>query len=333
MAAIVGTSTIFATVAGTQAAQKRGVPAETVLKTPRLPAPIEKSKNQEEPTDADRRSVENGADLAFGAFQRGYYLTALKLALPRAESGDPAAQTLIGEIYDRGLGVAKDRKQAAFWFKYAAESGNREAQFAYANLLIEGKVVEFDKAGARALLEKAAQAGHAKASFNLAQIIVADRPSAGGFKDAVKLYQFAAEAGVPDAQYAMASVYSNGLITGVPDFKQARFWMQQAAARGIDTAQVELGIWMVNGKGGPKDEKAGLIWLKAAAVQRNAIAQNRLANIYLSGIGVPPDPVKAASWHILAKRQGHVDTRLEAAFQRLPDIDKKRAIEIANRWR
>ena len=38
-------------------------------------------------------------DEAFGAFQRGYYLTALSLALPRAEKGDGAAQTLIGEIY------------------------------------------------------------------------------------------------------------------------------------------------------------------------------------------------------------------------------------------
>src|SRR5690606_23932887 len=35
------------------------------------------------------------ADYAFGAFQRGYFLTALELALPRAEQGDAAAQTLI----------------------------------------------------------------------------------------------------------------------------------------------------------------------------------------------------------------------------------------------
>ena len=47
-------------------------------------------------------------DAAYGAFQRGFYLTALSLALPRAETGDKAAQTLIGEIYSKGLGVAEN---------------------------------------------------------------------------------------------------------------------------------------------------------------------------------------------------------------------------------
>ena len=47
-------------------------------------------------------------DDAYGAFQRGYYLTALSLALPRAEDGDTAAQTLIAEIYAKGLGVAQN---------------------------------------------------------------------------------------------------------------------------------------------------------------------------------------------------------------------------------
>src|SRR6185437_6412426 len=47
-------------------------------------------------------------DDAYGAYQRGLYLTALALALPRAQNNDPAAQTLIGEIYNNGLGVAED---------------------------------------------------------------------------------------------------------------------------------------------------------------------------------------------------------------------------------
>lgn len=41
----------------------------------------------------------NQPDLAFGAFQRGRYLTAFELALPRANLGDPAAQTLIAEVF------------------------------------------------------------------------------------------------------------------------------------------------------------------------------------------------------------------------------------------
>ena len=67
-------------------------------------------------------------DFAYGAFQRGLYLTAFELALPRAESGDPVAQTLIAELFWKGLGVARDRKKAVDWYKFAAEGGDRAAQ-------------------------------------------------------------------------------------------------------------------------------------------------------------------------------------------------------------
>ena len=64
---------------------------------------------------APSRFGEQPADEAFGAFQRGLYLTARNLALPRAEKGDAAAQTLLAEIYARGLGVPRDDAEAAKW--------------------------------------------------------------------------------------------------------------------------------------------------------------------------------------------------------------------------
>ena len=59
-------------------------------------------------------------DLAYGAFQRGYYLTALAEATKRAQQNDPAAMTLLGEIYAQGLGVGRDDAKAAQWYKLAA---------------------------------------------------------------------------------------------------------------------------------------------------------------------------------------------------------------------
>src|SRR5580704_388518 len=45
-------------------------------------------------------------DLAFGAFQRGYFLTAFRLATQRVEDkGDAKSMTLLGELYANGLGV------------------------------------------------------------------------------------------------------------------------------------------------------------------------------------------------------------------------------------
>ena len=71
----------------------------------------------------------NRVDYAYGAFQRGYYLTALELALPRAEKGDAAAQTLIAELYARGLGVAQNIERAAGWYQLASRNGDRLATF------------------------------------------------------------------------------------------------------------------------------------------------------------------------------------------------------------
>ena len=72
-------------------------------------------------------------DDAYGAFQRGYYLTALELALPRAEQGDAAAQTLIAELYAKGLGVAQNDQRAAGWYQLASNGGERLAKFTSAS--------------------------------------------------------------------------------------------------------------------------------------------------------------------------------------------------------
>ena len=50
-------------------------------------------------------------DLAFGAFQRGYYLTALREAMKRieADANDAPAMALMGELYRDGLGLRRVR--------------------------------------------------------------------------------------------------------------------------------------------------------------------------------------------------------------------------------
>jgi len=50
------------------------------------------------------------------AYDRANYATALKVWLPQAEQGDAAAQTYVGEIFEKGLGVAPDYSAAAVWY-------------------------------------------------------------------------------------------------------------------------------------------------------------------------------------------------------------------------
>ena len=272
------------------------------------------------------------ADLAFGAFQRGLYLTAFELALPRAKKGDAAAQTLIAELYEKGLGVRRDTKEAAAWYEIAAQSGNREAQFSYAVKLLKGVDVPLDEARGMELMKAASDAGHPVAMFNQAHRIIQERPTSAGYRLALPLFEKSAELGVGDAFYALSQIYQAGSATGVQDPEKARYWLVRAARAGFDTAQVELAIALANGTDGPQDQELAVSWFKIAANAGNVIAQNRLAHLLVNGVGVDRSPVEAAKWHILARRAGRGDTVLDDFLENLDADSRTKALQLANRW-
>ncbi len=159
------------------------------------------------------RFGEKPADPAFGAYQRGLYLTAYNLALPRAEAGDPAAQTLFAEIYARGLGLAKIRKPPPPGTQRAAEPGCARSAIPVGAAPTRRRLVaKDDKARAMELMQTAADAGNRLAQFNLAQLIIDSEldPVRPGFARAVPYYQRAADTGLADAQYAIAQIHATG---------------------------------------------------------------------------------------------------------------------------
>jgi hypothetical protein len=78
------------------------------------------------------------------AYDRADYKTALRVWLPQAQGGDPVAQTYVGEIYERGLGVAPDYAMAAQWYRKAAEQGYSRAQINLGALYEQGLGVDKD---------------------------------------------------------------------------------------------------------------------------------------------------------------------------------------------
>jgi predicted nucleic acid-binding Zn-ribbon protein len=80
----------------------------------------------------------------YTSFDRANYATALRVWLPLAEQGDAAAQTNVGEIYEKGLGVPPDHKAAAEWYRKAAEKGNSRAAINLGNLYDQGLGVPKD---------------------------------------------------------------------------------------------------------------------------------------------------------------------------------------------
>ncbi|NPU95472.1 MAG: hypothetical protein HPY82_26560 [Gammaproteobacteria bacterium] len=90
------------------------------------------------------------------SYDRADYATALKIWLPMAETGDAEAQTYVGEIFEKGLGLKPDYQAAVMWYTKAAEQKNSRAQINLGNLYEKGLGVVADKAKALNLYRMAA---------------------------------------------------------------------------------------------------------------------------------------------------------------------------------
>jgi TPR repeat protein len=264
---------------------------------------------------AEAAPVDPTADVAFGAYQRGYYATAMKEAMKRlaVNPKDGPAMTLIGEIYRDGVSVKRDPAEAARWYRLAADAGDRQAMFALGLMLLKGATgVAKDRAEATVLFEKAAALGHAGALYNLGVIAIEGDGSSGpNFAQAADLFRRSAEAGDDDGAYSYGVLLRDG--RGVPlDIAAAARWLKRAADGGIIAGEVEYAIMLFNGVGVGKDEAGAAKLFLKAAVKNNPIAQNRLAHLYATGRGVPKDLVQAAAWHRFAKAAGIADAELDA---------------------
>lgn len=122
---------------------RTGNPNELLIVDCLLPAKVKKLGSQMTYL-APRRPVKTSAEDCeirggeYVAYDRANYKTALHVWQPLAEQGDAKAQTYVGEIYEKGLGVAPDYKLAAQWYRKAADQGYGPAQINLGQLYEKG---------------------------------------------------------------------------------------------------------------------------------------------------------------------------------------------------
>jgi len=134
------------------------------------------------------------------AYQAGDFAAALAEWKPLAEQGDSFAQLYLAMMYQNGVGVAEDDKEAVKWYRLAAKQGNARAQKYLGMMYAQGEgVVEDDK-------------------------------------EAAKWYRLAAEQGDARAQTSLGFMYAFG--DGViQDNVYAHMWWNLAAASGDEDAR------------------------------------------------------------------------------------------------
>jgi TPR repeat protein len=136
----------------------------------------------------------------------------LQIVRKKAEQGDGYAQSSLGRRYERGRGVAKDLKQAAFWLRKAAEQRTI------------GPLRSLRKKAAQG--EAAAQSGLGFLYFGADGVLSLPGDATQG----AVWQRKAAEQGYANAQYQLAEQYEHG--QGVAkDLKQAEFWRRKWEAQ------------------------------------------------------------------------------------------------------
>lgn len=268
-------------------------------------------------------------DLAYGAYQRGLYQTAFREANLRLtkNSNDAAAMTLLGELYNQGLGVAMDPRKASEWYRLAAGRGDAHALASLGLMALDGRGMAKNAAQGRAWLEQAAAKGNPLASHNLALLLLTSDNDAD-LKRAVDLLKKAAAAEIPDAQHALGVLYLKGRGVERSSAEAARLF-ERAARNGSSVGEVEYAILLFNGDGVAASESQAARYFRRAAAKGNAIAQNRLARLLVAGRGVPANKVDAAAWHILAAAQGLADPWLDDALKTMSAEDRQRSEKLA----
>lgn len=210
-----------------------------------------------------------------------------------ALTGQPRAQTMVGNAYASGTGVPLNPAEAARWFRLAADQGYAPAQNNLGWLHVEGGPgFAPDPSEALNWLHKAADQGYAVAMSNLAEIYEVGR---GVVADAARSHQWrrrAAESGYAQGQFNLGVAYQRG--TGVlRDPAVAADWYRKAAEQGFAPAEEALAALYEEGLGVTKDLEESLRWRRKAAEQDHPEALRRLGLMYARGTGVAPDQSKS----------------------------------------
>lgn len=105
-------------------------------------------------TDAVTKS-DAQSDKGMAAYDRGDYENAVAIWKKLADAGNAVAQFNVGNMYLKGLGVARDPKQAAHFYELAASQGHGVSQYNLAVMYAGGAGVTRDYQRAMNWIDKA----------------------------------------------------------------------------------------------------------------------------------------------------------------------------------
>jgi eukaryotic-like serine/threonine-protein kinase len=165
-----------------------------------------------------------------------------------AQQGQVNAQLRLGAMYETGRGVERSDEQAFYWYRKAGEQGNPEAENDVGLMYLTGTGTKQSDFDAAVWFSKAADRNNAKALKNLGDMYYLGRGVHRDEQEAFQRYQQAAEQKYADAEYNVGFWYESGRRPVRRDYQQAAEWYRKAAEHGSLKAQAALEILRNKGR-------------------------------------------------------------------------------------
>ncbi len=213
-----------------------------------------------------------------------------------AEEGRANWQCNLGVCYFYGNGVEKDLVEADKWYEKAAEHGESKAQFNLGLGYYKGEGVPQYYSKAMYWFGEAAEQGDADAQLHIAWCLEDTQAPPG---DVVAACKRAAEMGNTDAQCHLGFWHFEGKHGLEKNIAESNRWFFEAARRGNDVAQFQIGLKYEIGRGVKKSAKEAARWYMRAASKNNVDALYNLGRCYYYGDGLRGD--NHAAWRCFKK--------------------------------
>ena len=175
----------------------------------------------------------------FTALSREHATTAYRAWLKVAEKGDAEGQNNVGFLYERGLGVSQDYKQAEAWYMMASAQGLPSAKHNLAMLTYKGHINNKDWRKSVEWLKEADEMDFGPSTYMLGALYMRGE---GIFKDrdeAFRLFQKAARLGEARGQYMVGYIYQSGMLhpDEESDSERGYLWSAIALMNGFEKAR------------------------------------------------------------------------------------------------
>jgi TPR repeat protein len=246
------------------------------------------------------------------------YASAYEWANKSTKGGSARGYFILGLLYERGNGVAKNYDKALTYYKIAANDNYAVAQKNVGRIYFYGNGVTKNYITAKSWFDQAAAQNEPVAQDYLGMIYYYGYGVSTNYTTAKKWYEKSANQGLASAQNSMGLFYLSGDGVSI-NYATAYNWFSKAASQEERYALNNIGYMYENGYYFSQNYTLAMNWYKKSADLGLGLAMANIGDLYYSGYGVTKSLENAKIWYQKAVDAGYTNAqeRVDSITQEL----------------